>query len=266
MTHISDLLIYPVKSSKAIRLESSQVVSTGLLHDRMFAVINGSQQVITGREQPLLLRISSEINGSELRLKAPGMDTLRLPLFPEAGKPTEIELFKKPLNGMLFQNGANEWISEFLGQSCRLMFVHDTITRPVTKKDDPEVRGKVGYADSSPILLISEASLQELNSRLKTPVSMDRFRPNIVVEGCEPFEEDRWDKILINDCELVVNKRCKRCIFTTIDPETLQKDQNQEPLRTLSGYRTQDGGVPFGIYLIPATFGRIKIGDEIRIN
>ena len=118
----------------------------------------------------------------------------------------------------------------------------------------------------NPILLILEASLEDLNARLENPVSMRNFRPNIVVKGCDSFEEDIWKRIKIGECEFRVVQKCERCVFTTIDPDTLEKNKKAEPLRTLANYRRTSGNdVAFGVHMIPEKLGTIRLGDQVEV-
>jgi len=124
----------------------------------------------------------------------------------------------------------------------------------------------VGFADQCPILLTTEASLADLNSRMDHPILMDRFRPNLVLSGTEAWEEDKWRRIKIGECEFKVNQDCVRCVFTTIDPITKAKDPKSEPLRTMNSFRKgPKGGVVFGMHLTPITLGKVNLGDEIVV-
>ena len=120
-----------------------------------------------------------------------------------------------------------------------------------------------GFADGYPILLISEESLQDLNTRLASPIPMNRFRPNLVVRGCEPYAEDTWNKIKIGDVELAIVKPCARCEVTTIDKETLER--SKEPLKTLGRYRKHKLGAIFGQNVIPLNKGRIQVGNTVEV-
>ncbi|HLA08158.1 MAG TPA: MOSC domain-containing protein, partial [Anaerolineales bacterium] len=120
-----------------------------------------------------------------------------------------------------------------------------------------------GFADAYPILLISEESLGDLNSRLENPVPMNRFRPNLVVKGCDPYAEDGWNQIRIGDVLVVIVKPCARCEVTTIDKETLER--NKEPLKTLGKYRKHKLGAIFGQNVIPLNSGRIRLGMNVEI-
>ena len=123
----------------------------------------------------------------------------------------------------------------------------------------------VSLADGSPVLLTSEASLFFLNQRLLTPVPMARFRPNIVVSADTAFVEDNWRQIRVGEVEFEVGWSCTRCIVTTIDPMTSQKDINIEPIKTLKEFRSSPDGVIFGQNLIPRKLGIVKVGDVVEV-
>ncbi|MDP7606099.1 MAG: MOSC domain-containing protein, partial [SAR324 cluster bacterium] len=119
-------------------------------------------------------------------------------------------------------------------------------------------------SDGFPLLLISESSLSDLNNRLPESIAMKRFRPNMVVKNTEPYAEDNWKKIRIGECEFQIVKSCSRCILTTVDPET-GKFSGKEPLRTLAGYRKQNGNVQFGQNLIATINGKLSVGMPVEI-
>ncbi|HBL54839.1 MAG TPA: hypothetical protein DDZ36_02830 [Deltaproteobacteria bacterium] len=123
---------------------------------------------------------------------------------------------------------------------------------------------QAAFSDAYPLLLISEASLNDLNNRLPEPVAMKRFRPNLVVNNTKPYEEDSWKKIIIGECEFQVVKPCSRCILTTVDPET-GEFSGKEPLRTLATYRKQSGNVMFGQNLIATIKGKLEVGMPVEI-
>jgi MOSC domain-containing protein len=141
----------------------------------------------------------------------------------------------------------------------------DDLVRPVNR-DYGEADDQVSFADGFPLLLISEASLADLNGRLPAPVEMRRFRPNLVVDGDLPYAEDNWRRIRVGDVEFAGVKNCSRCVFTTIDPDSGEVHPDKEPLRTLSTYRRRtQGGVYFGQNLIPRDAGVIRIGDPVTV-
>lgn len=168
--------------------------------------------------------------------------------------------------GVRFSKEVDDWFSEQLNLDCYLIYMNENCRREFPTDMPSGYVGlpedSVSYADDYPILLASEASLSELNSRLKEPVTMKHFRPNIVLSGSEAFEEDTWGRIRIGECEFELAQQCPRCVMTTINPETQQKHPQQEPLRTLAAYRrSPSGGAPFGVQLVPRRLGTIRIGD-----
>jgi uncharacterized protein len=158
---------------------------------------------------------------------------------------------------------AAAWLSDWLGISVRLVHIADGFKRKLNPNYAVNTDDHTGFADGYPILIISEESLQDLNGRLDSAVPMNRFRPNLVLKGCEPFAEDTWKRIRIGDVEMALVKPCPRCVVTTIDKETLAK--SKEPLKTLSVYRNHELGAIFGMNTIPLNEGRIEINMEVEI-
>jgi uncharacterized protein YcbX len=157
---------------------------------------------------------------------------------------------------------AAAWLSQFLGLDCRLFFMPESTRREV----DPTYAAptdQVGFADGFPFLLISEASLADLNQRLEQPLPMARFRPNLVVSGCEPYAEDSWKRIRIGELTFRVAKPCSRCVIPTINPETAEK--SVEPLRTLNSYRREGNKVYFGQNLLHDGIGELKAGMLVEV-
>jgi uncharacterized protein YcbX len=157
---------------------------------------------------------------------------------------------------------AARWISSFLGADCRVVFMPDDVVRPV----DPRYAqpgDRVGFADAYPFLLISQGALGELNRRLKSPLPMNRFRPNLVVDGVPPHAEDGWARIAIGGVMFEVVKPCARCVVTTTDQET--GERGHEPLRTLATYRRTNGKVHFGQNLIHQGGGELRVGDAVEV-
>ncbi len=159
-------------------------------------------------------------------------------------------------------DGTDRWFSEFLGLRCRLVYLPDESVRPV----DPAYGrpgDQVGLADGFPFLLISEASLADLNARLEGSVPMNRFRPNLVVRGCGPFAEDDWKLVRIGPIAFRVVKPSARCHITTVDQETAAT--GKEPLRTLARFRRCGTRVLFGQNLIHDKTGTLRINDTVEV-
>jgi uncharacterized protein YcbX len=260
---LSQINIYPLKSAGGIPLVNVVPETRGLAHDRRWMVVDDSGQFMTQRTSPKMALINTKISVQTLNLNAPGMSELSLPLFPTAGESQEVEIWGDRCEAWTSSPQTKKWISEFLGESCNIVFMPDHSNRPV----DPDYtvgENQVSFSDGFPFLLISEASLNDLNKRLPESVAMMRFRPNLVVKNTEPFEEDFWKFIRIGDCELQVVKPCSRCVLTTVDPET-GKFSGKEPLRTLATFRKENGKVLFGQNLLATKMGEMEVGMPVEI-
>ena len=191
------------------------------------------------------------------------MPELCLPLLPKAGVSEEVKIWGDSCEAWVTNQQSTRWISEYLEKNCKIVFMPDHISRQV----DPDYAlgdHQIAFSDASPLLLISEASLKDLNRRLTGTFSMNRFRPNIVVNNTEPCQEDTWKLIKIGDCELQIVKPCSRCVLTTVDPET-GEFTDKEPLQTLASYRKQNGKVLFGQNLIAQKLGWLEVGMPVTI-
>jgi uncharacterized protein YcbX len=262
---VTELNIYPVKSTRRIALSESEVLPRGLPWDRRWMLVDASGKFITGRQHPGLATVQTEIGDNVLHIHADGRDSLSLPLMPRERRVVEVTVWKDSVAALLAGSEADAWFSDFLGLGCRLVQMTDDIFRGVNQ-DYGRAGDPVSFADGFPLLLICEASLADLNSRLDQPVEMRRFRPNLVIDGDLPYAEDGWRRIRVGAVEFEGVKNCSRCVFTTIDPDTGVKSPDMEPLRTLSSYRRRpEGGVYFGQNLIPRSAGVIRVGDPVTV-
>lgn len=257
---LSQLNIYPVKSVGGISLKSSEVVERGLRYDRRWMVVDSANRFLTQREFPRLALITVRLTGNGLLIAAPGMNALRIPDVPHTVKKIRVVIWKDSVEAVEVSKEADEWFSEYLGALCKLIYMPDDADRVASREN---MASQVSFADGYPLMVISEGSLEDLNSRLGTPLPMNRFRPNIVVKGCEPFAEDAWKEIRIGGVQFHVVKPCERCVITTVDQTTGVK--GKEPLRTLASYREQNGSVMFGQNLIQGNTGIIRVGDTIDV-
>ena len=260
---LSALNIYPLKSASGISLQNSGMVQRGLSHDRRWMVVDDSGQFLSQRTSPRMALVQSQLIDQTLTLNAPGMTELRLPLLPKEGVSEEVEIWGDRCEAWVTNQQSTRWISKYLRKSCKIVFMPDHSNRPADH-DYTSGDHQVAFSDAFPLLLISEASLKDLNQRLPETFSMNRFRPNLVVNNTEPYEEDTWKLIKIGDCELQIVKPCSRCVLTTVDPET-GEFSGKEPLRTLASYRKQNGKVMFGQNLITQKLGRLKVGMTVQI-
>jgi uncharacterized protein YcbX len=226
-------------------------------------IVNAGGRFITGRQQPRLTLIRANPDGEALVLDAPGMAPLRL--VPPAGNARLAStVWDSTVPALPADDAAAAWISAYLGQPARFVFMDAACVRPV----DPRYGAagdEVSFADGYPLLLISQAALVALNERLAAPVPMLRFRPSLVVAGSAPHAEDDWKRVRIGAVEFDLVKPCTRCVFTTVDFERGAFDPSGEPLRTLATYRRTPKGVTFGQNLIPRGSGTLRVGDAVEV-
>jgi len=260
--YISEINIYPVKSTKGIRLEAAHVERRGLRLDRRWMVVDESGVFISQRDLTKLALISTSLGETTLSLDAPGRPPLSLPLVPDGASFMNARVWDDAVRVCSMGKVADEWLTSFLGIRCRLVCMPDTTVRSVNP-DFASPADIVSLADAFPILLISQASLDDLNSRLSQPVPMNRFRPNIVVGGSKAFEEDSWRRIRLGSLILRIVKPCSRCVTTTVDQQT--GVSGKEPLATLAAYRTRNGKVYFGQNAIPENDTLIHTDDRVEI-
>ncbi|MDN3653693.1 MOSC domain-containing protein [Thalassotalea ponticola] len=258
---ITNLYAYPIKSTSAIELQQAKVSDTGIDFDRYFVVTDRNGKFITGRTKAKLVLVQSHIRGKQLTISAPNTEALTLDInqFPQQYRP--VSVWNDTISAQLTHEKANQWFSRLLNCECYLYFLGAESIRPLANFNN-----NLSYADGYPLLIISKASLRDLNQRLQHPVSMAHFRPNIVVDGCEPYEEDSWHTIRIGDMSLQIVKPCSRCIFTTVDPLTGVRRSNREPLTTLADYRqAHDGQVYFGQNALALQRGTLRVGDSLEV-
>jgi uncharacterized protein len=260
---ITQLINYPVKSLAGYELSQSSVTATGLEHDRLMMLIDDKGKFLTQRKVPTMALIKTEYKDSELVFSADTKSDLTVdPQFQ--GESIQVDVWDDECHGFIAEDSISQWFSQYLDRPVRLVRYNFAQPRPVDRAFS-KIGDTVGFADDSPILLVSETSVADLNSRLETPVTYRNFRPNIVCKIDTAFTEDSWNKIKIGDLKFDVAKQCSRCILTTIDPETGIKRSDKEPVETLNGYRRSPAGIMFGVNLIPRSLGSLRIGDTISV-
>lgn len=263
MIRLSALIYYPIKACRGFDVQISNVERMGLEYDRRMMVSTPDGEFITQREYPKLALITPALKNGSVTLSAPNFDSVQIQI-QKTGAPTLVNIWKsKNVKAIDQGDEAAQWLSDWLGASVRLAHIADGFKRKLNKDYAINTDDHTGFADGYPILLISEASLQDLNSRLDSPIPMNRFRPNIVIKGCEAFAEDTWKRIRFGGIEMALVKPCARCVVTTIDKETLEK--NKEPLKMLSTYRKHKLGAIFGMNVIPLNSGRLEVGMSMEI-
>jgi uncharacterized protein len=258
---LSGLYVYPIKSCAGIPLQSAELGATGLRHDRSWMLVDETGEFMSQRAHPSMALISVRFAPERLIVSAPDMDELEIPLRNETGNQIDVSVFGDTNRGQLVGGETDRWFTEFLKFPCRLVHKPDDDPRFVDSAF-AESGDQVGFADGFAFLLISEASLEDLNMRLRDPLPMNRFRPNFVVRGCGPYAEDGWSRLRMGGVPFRVAEPCPRCAITTVDQET--GNRGKEPLRTLATYRKSEGEVFFGRNLIHDTLGTVRIGDPVE--
>jgi len=259
---LSGLTVYPVKSARGIALETAVVGARGVEGDRRWMVVDGARTFVSQRTHPRLALVSVAAEGERLVLTAPGASPLAVVPPPAAVAAVPVRVWDDTCDAQPAGPDAARWLSGLLGLACELVFLPDGSHRPVAPRAGAPA-AEVAFADAYPFLLISEASLEDLNRRLARPVPMDRFRPNLVVQGCRPYAEDGWRTIRIGSMVFHLVKPCSRCVVTTVDQAT--GERGREPLATLATYRESGGKVTFGQNLVHRGPGTLRLGDEVAV-
>jgi uncharacterized protein YcbX len=260
---LSDLYIYPVKSLAGIRVTSWQVVATGFEYDRKWMLIDADRQFLSQRRLPKMTLIKTALTENTLTLSASGMDDLRLSLEPTTGDIINSTIWHDQVDTITVSAEADAWFSCFLNVECRLVYQPDTAIRPVNP-DFANREDQTALSDGFPFLLISENSLVALNQAMQLNLAITRFRPNLVVSGCDAYDEDFWRQITIGNIGFRLPKPCSRCSVPTIDPATGKT--GKEPLTTLNRIRKWQNKVYFGQNALHDGLGVLSVGDSVQIN
>ncbi|MGY2290057.1 MOSC domain-containing protein [Pseudomonas sp. SDO528_S397] len=266
MLRLSALYRYPLKSGQGQALQHSGLDKLGLEGDRRWMLVDeASGRFLTQRAVAKMSQLSALWNSAGgLTLSGAGTAPLDVPLPGEAAELRGVTIWRDTLRVPDAGDAAAAWVSDFIGKPTRLVHVPLARARSTEAgygRDDDQV----AFADGFPLLLIGQASLDDLSQRIGRPMEMLRFRPNLVIEGSAPFAEDSWKRVRIGEVEFRVVKSCSRCILTTIDPASGQRSPDREPLATLKTYREQDGDVMFGQNLVNDGLGRLDVGMPVTV-
>ena len=263
--NVSEINIYPIKSLRGISLQESVVEDRGLRYDRRWMIVDAANRFMTQREFPPMALIKVVVNKSHLTALIDSKE-IEINLVPDTDNLADVTVWNSEVTARVYDREINLWFSEALQTDCRLVQMTEESKRMV----NPEYALRkfediVSFADGYPFMMIGEGSLADLNSRLETPLPMNRFRPNLVVAGFAAFAEDRWKKIRVGGTIFHVVKPCERCVITTVDQKRGEKD-GKEPLKTLATYRKHNGEVIFGQNLIAENAGEvIRVGDNVEV-
>jgi uncharacterized protein len=264
MISVTGLFRYPVKGLRGHSVPAVDVERCGFAYDRRWMVVDETGRFLTQREYTCMARIGVIIDGDGLILFAAGLPDLFVGR-PDPDAPAmTVTVWRNTLDAALAHAEAGTWLSRAIGIRCHLVFLSDEDARPV----DPTygiATDRVSFADGFPVLVTSATSLDDLNARLASPVPIQRFRPNLVVSGADPWGEDMWRRIRVGPVVFRTPKPCTRCIVTSVDQQTGERPIPHEPLRTLARFRRGAGGVIFGQNAVPDTIGRIALGDAVTV-
>lgn len=263
---ISKLYIHPIKSLHYVEVESFNVVENGAEFDRQWMIIDENDRFITQRTVPRMALIQPTIQEENLVINIPKESPRVHDIEEFEGEPRIATIWKDLCSVVEVSSETSEKLSRFLDTPVKLVRMAPRSSRKLNERYTGDNHRHINFQDSQPFLIISESSLSVLNSKLKEPLPMNRFRPNIVISGSiEAHDEDKWKEIKIGDLSLQFSKLCTRCTITSTDQETGER-KDREPLTTLKTYRMTDKGISFGAYFIHQNFGKITLGDTVEIQ
>lgn len=260
MVTISELYIHPLKSAASISVTKASIDAFGFENDRRWMLVDNKGIFLSQRQLPSMCLIKAVVEDDGLKLSVPNVSPLFVPFIDD--KIQMVEVWGDTCQSYDCGEKAAAYLSDFLQVKCRLVYFSENEKRQVDL-DYAKTGDLTGFSDGFPLLVISQASLDDLNSRLNEPVSMTRFRPNVVISGVEAFAEDSWNDIQIGGINFRVVKPCSRCSIPSIDPLTGLR--SVEPVKTLRGYRMRDSKVYFGQNVIADATGVIEVGMTVVV-
>lgn len=275
MTTVTGLFIYPVKSMQGIALDEATLTAKGLLNDRLWMVVKENGRFVTQRDIPRMALVNTGLDETGLTLSIAGQDSMHLPFAPYEGQMIETKVWGDRCQTIDQGEEISRWLTRALASAepLRLVRMSRGFERPQNKAEIYGVETTTNFADAAPFLVANEASLERLNSVLEAnqidSVPMNRFRPNLVVKGLEPFAEHKLAEMSASHYSFQIRYPCKRCIVTTIDQDTAQKDPQVQPFKTLQIINPMPGREKGPAFAENATLAKgdgqnIRIGDKIQ--
>jgi uncharacterized protein YcbX len=268
MLTVSQLFIYPIKSMRGISVQSAIVTDRGFQNDRRWMLVDEKNNFLTLRELPKMAMLIPSLNSGGIRIKSieypiDELEILFDDYLPEFEKVT---IWNATVDAARMGDEVDKWFTEVLGRRCKLFYMPESSMRPVDTTSGFHPEGKfTSFADAYPFMMLGEASLNDLNSRMEEPISIRRFRPNIVFSGGSPFQEDEIEGFTINEVNFTGLEKCTRCMIPNVDPETGIFSKNREPLKTLLTYRLTGTKIEFGRNVVHSGTGIVNVGDEISL-
>jgi uncharacterized protein YcbX len=268
---VAECIIYPLKSGAGISVDHAIVTPRGLNNDRLFVLVDNNGNFINQRSTHKMATIHSEIDESGITFSAPGKTPLAVTPSAFTDQIIPVSIWNKAGEGYAADREVNEWFSSYLDKAVRLLRMNDEFHR----RPDPkfsQTGDEVSFADGYPILVASNSSFQALAPYFNESVSINRFRPNLILDGSEPFAEDVWQRIRVGSVELEIVKHCERCVMINVDPDTGTMPPDASVTPVMGKYRlglAQNGdgkrAMLFAENAIPRSTGVINAGDSVEI-
>ena len=264
MIQVSQLNVYPIKSLGGVSLPSVNITDRGFEHDRRWMLIDNNNRFLSQREFAAMALLKVEITKEGLKVfhQNDTTDFIIIPFSPFKKERVTADIWGIACEPLLVSDEADKWFSKALNTNCRLVYMDDDTQVMIDERYNIN-NNLTSFSDGFPILMISEASLNNLNSKATEVLPMNRFRPNIVISGANAFEEDKMKEFVINGITFYGAKPSTRCMVTTINQSTAEK--GKEPLKTLATYRSLNNKIYFGENVIAGSIGKINVGDTLSI-
>lgn len=265
MPFISQLFIYPVKSLGGVSVETARLTDRGLEHDRRWMLVDEQNRFLTQRQLPQMALLQTVITADGIVVfpKSNPENRALIPFNTTGLERCRVNVWDDWCEAVVMNDELNKWFCGQLSLSCRLVFMPDDSLRKVDARYAVHEKDITGFSDGYPLLLIGQASLDELNSRLEDPLPVDRFRPNIVLGDTNPYEEDEMESFETDSIRFYGVKLCARCSITTTNQDT--GERKKEPLKTLATYRMLNNKIYFGQNVLYDQTGILHTGDQVRI-
>lgn len=264
MFTVSDIYIYPIKSLGGFSVTEAMVTATGFQYDRRWMLVDKDAKFMTQRQLASMALLQTAISPDGLYVyhKQHPERNITIPFLSSPANIKQVKVWDDICDAWCYDVTINSWFSEILKTECELVFMPDDTKRMVDMEyaKNQEI---TSFSDGYPFLIIGQSSLDKLNSKLSEPLTIKRFRPNIVFTGGAPHIEDNWEHFTINTIDFYGVKTCGRCVVTTIDQQT--SITGKEPLRTLATYRVFDNKIMFGMNLLHKGEGTVSVGQQIII-
>jgi len=276
VTHveITQLFVYPVKSMKGIALDQANLTSHGLSQDRRFMVVRSNGRFVTQREMSKLALIETGLEDDGVSLSRPGMGSITVPFNQADGEPVSSKVWKDDCETIDQGEEISRWLTQALEAEAplRLVAMNPQFRRSLHQAVHLGNETSTYFADAAPFLVTNQSSLDALNAQLAAneleTAPMNRFRPNVVISGLEPFAEHQVSRITADDYAFEFRYPCERCVIPTINQETAEKDSHMQPYKTLAGINHMPGNpkaAAFGenAILNPGDGETVSVGDQL---